>query len=359
MAGSSSAAASLPSEIQAQVLTAFNTPYQLTTLPLPVPVDHDLLLKVGAASYCHTDLVYQSGVMGKILPLIPCHEFAGTIVSAGPLAFSTVPGLSIGTRVGVPGRAYRPCGQCRECKNNGGDPEGYGNTCPKAGNLGITRDGGFAQYALVDARQVAALPDAISEVEAAPLMCAGLTIYAALKRCALPKAGRVGIIGAGGGLGHLGLQFGVKMGLDVVGIDASDEALKLATELDTGASIFDARTTKPEEVLKQISGQTGEGLQEGETGLDAVIILPENQSGFDYGMKLLRNHGICVVLSFPKSGFHISAEDLVFRDIQVVGSLVGKNWVLKEMLQLAAHKNHDNSAMVQMAFQITFGTRVC
>ena len=87
---------SLPSEIQAQVLKAFNAPYELTTLPLPTPTDHDLLIKVGAASYCHTDLVYQSGVMGKTLPLIPCHEFAGTIVSAGPLAFSAVPSLSIG-----------------------------------------------------------------------------------------------------------------------------------------------------------------------------------------------------------------------------------------------------------------------
>lgn len=88
--------------------------------------------------------------------------------------------------------------------------------------------------------------------------------------------------------------------------------------------------------------EIGEGADEkakGESGLDAVLILPENQQGFDYGMNLLRNHGKCVVLSFPTSGFQVSATDLVFRDIQVLGSLVGKNRVLKQMLAFAAEKN--------------------
>jgi D-arabinose 1-dehydrogenase-like Zn-dependent alcohol dehydrogenase len=328
----------LPATTQAQVLTTVNEPRRLTTLPLPTPTDHDLLIKVGAASYCHTDLVYASGAMGDTLPLIPCHEFAGTIVSAGPLAFSAIPSLAIGMRVGVPGRSYRPCTKCWECKNNDGDPKGYSVACPKGGNLGITRNGGFSQYVLVDARQVAKLPYKLTEVVAAPLMRAGLTIFAALLKCDLKEGGKVGIIGAGGGLGHLGLQFGVEMGLEVIGVDASDEALKLAIGLGTKAKIFDVRTTKAEALLDQI-GEGAEGKVKGESGLDAVLILPENQQGFDYGMKLLKNHGKCVVLSFPTSGFQVSAADLVFRDIQVVGSLVGKNRVLRQMLAFAAAKN--------------------
>jgi D-arabinose 1-dehydrogenase-like Zn-dependent alcohol dehydrogenase len=234
-----------------------------------------------------------------------------------------------------------PCGTCLECTHNDGDPAGYSTMCPNGHNLGITHDGGFAEYALADARQVAPLPSRLSEVEAAPLMCAGLTIYAALLRCGLGKGGRgkkVGIIGAGGGLGHLGMQFAVKMGYEVVGIDAADKALDLARGLQTGAEVFDARVTEAQEVLKQI-GEAGVGKAKGEGGLDAVLMLPENQKGFDFGMKLLRNHGICVVLSFPKDGFHVSAEDLVFRDIQVVGSLIGRNKVLKEMLAFAAEHN--------------------
>jgi hypothetical protein len=81
--------------MQTQLLTAFNQPYQLTTLPLPSPANHDLLIEVGAASYCHTDFIYASGAMGGTLALISCHEFAGTIVSTGPLAFSvTLPSAS-------------------------------------------------------------------------------------------------------------------------------------------------------------------------------------------------------------------------------------------------------------------------
>jgi len=329
----------IPQSMLAQRLHAFHTPYSLDTISTPVPTSHQILVRVGAASYCHTDLVYASGQMSQSarLPLIPCHEFAGTIVSAGPLALSsTTPPLTLGLRVGVPGRSFEPCGSCWECTHNDGDPPGYSVACPSAGNLGITRDGGFAEYALVDARQVAPLPEELTEVDAAPLMCAGLTIYAALLRCGLGKDGRgkkVGIVGAGGGLGHLGLQFGVKMGYKVIGVDAADKALELAKGVACGAEIFDTRVTEAEKLL-EIIGEGG-GFK-GEGGLDAVLILPESQRGFDYGMKLLKNHGICVVLSFPKSGFQVSAEDLVFRDIQVVGSLIGKNKVLKQMLAFAA-----------------------
>jgi len=135
------------------------------------------------------------------------------------------------------------------------------------------------------------------------------------------------------------LQFADQMGLVVVGVDASDAALELAEGLKTGARVFDARKTGAEEVLAAIGEVEGKGegmKSKGEAGLDAVFILPENQAGFDYGMKLLRNHGLCVVLSFPDSGFHVSAKDLVFRDIKVIGSLVGKNWMLKEMVAFAA-----------------------
>lgn len=329
----------IPPTRKAQRLHAFHTPYSLDEIPTPTPKGHEILVRVGAASYCHTDLVYASGEMSQSapLPLIPCHEFAGTIVAAGDLALSSIsPPLKIGDRVGIPGRSFAPCSKCWECTHNNGDPEGYSVYCSNSKNNGITRDGGFSEYAVVDARQVAPLPEQLSEVDAAPLMCAGLTIYGALLRCELGKADRgkrVGIIGAGGGLGHLGLQFAVKMGYDVVGVDASDKALDLARSLNTGAKIVDARKTKADDLLNEM-GAGGKNRIEG--GLDAVLILPENQMGFDYGMHLLKNHGVCVVVSFPKAGFHISAEDLVFRDIRIIGSLIGPNKVLREMLAFAA-----------------------
>lgn len=163
-------------------------------------------------------------------------------------------------------------------------------------------------------------------------MCAGVTIYGALKRCHVPAVeggGSVGIIGCGGGLGHLGVQMAAKMGYRVVGVDAADAALELARGLglEDGdkVRIVDSRVTRAQDVV----GQTGGGL-------DAVVILPESQAAFDYGMALLRTHGRCVVVSFPEQGFHVSARDLVFRDIAIVGSLVGSNKLLREMLEFSA-----------------------
>lgn len=139
---------------------------------------------------------------------------------------------------------------------------------------------------MVDERQVAKIPDGLTPVEVAPLMCAGLTVFAALKRYGLQPGQRVGILGCGGGLGHLGLQFGVKMGYKVLGMDAADGPLALANSLNTGAKIIDVRVEKAEDVKKQIADEDDK-TEPGEIELDAVIILPESQKAFDYGMAFL------------------------------------------------------------------------
>ena len=169
-------------KMRAQVLESFNTPYKLLERSQPSnPKGHDLLVEVLAASYCHTDAVFASGAMWQDLPRVGSHEFAGKIVAMGPDVSSSL-GLSQGQMVGVPGRAYHPCGSCYECTHNDKDPKGYGVWCNRAGNLGLSRDGGFQEVCLVDSRQVAPMPDALEAVETAPLMCAGLTIWNALER---------------------------------------------------------------------------------------------------------------------------------------------------------------------------------
>lgn len=199
--------------MRAQVLEAFNTPYKLKDIPKPKePLDHDLLIQVLAASYCHTDAVFASGTMFQDLPRIGSHEFAGRILSLGPSVSPSL-GLEIGQEIGVPGRAFRPCGHCYECRENDGDPAGYGVWCTRAGNLGLTKDGGFQEYALVDSRQVAPIPEGFTALDTAPLMCAGLTIWNALEAAGVDVCDKgknvgkyVAIMGAGGGLGHLGVS---------------------------------------------------------------------------------------------------------------------------------------------------------
>lgn len=334
--------------MRAQVLEAFNTEYVLKDVPRPsAPVGHDILVQVQAASYCHTDAVFASGAMWQDLPRIGSHEFAGVIVQMGSEVSVTL-GLAVGTPIGVPGRAFHPCESCYECRNNDGDPVCYGVYCTKAGNLGLSRDGGFQEFCIVDSRQVAPIPTGLTAVETAPLMCAGLTIWNALGqgRVGLHKGGgdglTVAISGAGGGLGHLGVQFAAKLGCNVLAIDAGDGALKLLEEVVKGlgplsskVTIVDARSQKAEDIRRSVFGEPEPDL-EGEKGVDALLVLPEAQQAMEYGMKLIKNHGVCVAVSFPKEGFLIQPRDLVFRHIQMVGVLVGRNRQLRDMLNFAA-----------------------
>ncbi|RYP01665.1 hypothetical protein DL763_000054 [Monosporascus cannonballus] len=331
--------------MKAQFLEAFNKPYALPSVPLPTVTDpHDMLIKVDAASYCHTDAVLAAGQMRPYPPSFPhvgCHEFAGTVVA---LPENSTSPFQVGDRVGVPGRSFHPCGTCFECASSptpedaDADPPGYSVYCPRAQNNGISAPGGFREYAVIDSRQVTPIPDKLSAVDTAVLMCAGVTVYAALKRCRLKPGQRVGIMGCGGGLGHLGLQFAVQMGLEVWGVDNADAPLRLAGEVAGGARVIDARSVDAGEVVTGLGREDG-NQDRGDMGLDAVIILPESQEAFDYGVPLLRNHGKCVVVSFPERGFHVSARDIVFRDISITGSLVGSNKLLRETLQFAAQNN--------------------
>lgn len=336
----------------AAVVEQFGQPYALKRIPRPgEPQGHDMLVKVLAASYCHTDAVFASGGMSQELPRVGCHEFAGEIVAAGPDAAADGE-LAVGARVGVPGRAYHPCGSCYECTHPGKDRPGYSPYCPRAFNLGLTRDGGFQEYCLVDSRQVAPLPDGLAAVRAAPLMCAGVTIWSALQHEKVRGARSVAILGAGGGLGHLGVQFAARLGKEVLAVDADDAAIGLLERVKAGLGpagasvhVVDGRRESVEDMRALAQGEVAPGALDSELGLDAAILLPESQAAFDQGMALLRNHGVMVVVSFPNKKLEVSASDLVFRDISVVGSLVGRNHQIREMLQFS--QEHGVQAEVQ------------
>lgn len=336
----------------AAVVEQFGQPYALKQIPRPgEPQGHDLLIKVLAASYCHTDAVFAAGGMFQDLPRVGCHEFAGEVIAVGPDVAAS-DGLAVGTRVGVPGRAYHPCGSCYECTHPGQDRHGYSPYCPKALNNGLTRDGGFQEYCIVDSRQVAPLPDGLAATQAAPLMCAGVTIWSALQHEKVRGARKVAILGAGGGLGHLGVQFAAHLGKEVLAIDADDAAIGLLKRVNAdlgpaGASVHvvDGRKEPVKDMKALIQGEVAPGTPDSELGLDAAILLPESQAAFDQGMALLRNHGVMVVVSFPQKKLEVSASDLVFRDISLVGSLVGRNHQIREMLQFV--QKHQVQAAVQ------------
>jgi propanol-preferring alcohol dehydrogenase len=319
------------------LLEDFNKPYVLREQPLPtIENPNDVLIRVEACSYCHTDAVVAAGTIIKPpLPHVGCHEYAGTIVGL-PSGKEECHGFRLGDRIGVRGCGNHMCGECRECKDPSpplADPPGFSVFCPHAGaGLGIDRPGGFREYATVDGRQIAKLPEGISAVDAAPLMCAGLTIYSALAKCNLKAGQRLGVMGCGGGLGHLALQFASKMGFKTTGIDVNPRGLQLAKELETGATIVDASKEAAKDVKAQMGVEDGWTLPQ-QMGLDAVLILPESQESFDYGMELVRDGGLVMLISFPPAGFHVSAIDIVIRRIRLEGSLIGSNRAMDGMFE--------------------------
>ena len=190
-------------------------------------------------------------------------------------------------------------------------------------------------------------------VDIAPLMCAGVTIWNALETAGVDvdeasggngKGKSIAIIGAGGGLGHLGVQFAAKLGWSVVAVDTTPAVGMLkgvVAELgDDGqnVTIVDASKESVDVVKRRIFGEATKCL-EGEKGCDSSLVLPESQAAFDFGVGVLRNHGTCVCVSFPKDGWRFKPGDLVFRHIKLLGVLTGRNRQLQAMVDFAATKN--------------------
>ncbi|KAJ4520290.1 hypothetical protein HRR78_001999 [Exophiala dermatitidis] len=320
--------------MRAQVLEAFNQPYTFRTdFPLPrAPEGYEMLVRVEAASYCHTDAVFACGAMQQDLPRVGSHEFAGVVIAMGDKAerFGKAKGITLYQLVGVPGRAFSCCGECAECTDNGGDEPG----------------------------QVARVPEAsMRPVDVAPLMCAGVTVWNALETAGVDvtasdlqngahgggdgKRKSIAILGAGGGLGHLGVQFAAKLGWHVLAVDTTPamgmlkEVIEGLGEDGQNVTPVDALKETVENVKRRVFGEASPG-REGEKGCDASLILPESQAAFDFGMAIIRNHGTCVCVSFPKDGWRFKPGDLVFRHIKLLGVLTGRNHQLQAMVDFAA-----------------------
>ncbi|GKT48161.1 alcohol dehydrogenase 2 [Colletotrichum spaethianum] len=296
----------IPKTMKAVQVTAFNTPYKLTTVPVPASLGpYDLLVKVAVASYCHTDGMVFSGVFGTALPCTASHEGSGTVVRIG----DSVRDFGPGDRV-MCGLPLHPCGECPDCTG----PETFRQYCTNIdGHVGVHVDGCFAEFVKVDSRSTVALPDEISFLSAAPLACAGRTVWRGVLQASLDKGQWLAIIGSGGGLGHLGVQMAKALGLRVVGVDARDQGLEL-TKKSNADVVLDARREK-KEVVEEVQKATG-GL-----GADATINLSDANGAAGLACAVTKMHGTMIQIAQPddvKIPFH----ELVFRDIRVKGSLL-------------------------------------
>lgn len=226
----------LPATMRAMVLDAPRRPLRLAELPVPRPGAGELLLRVLACGLCRTDLHVVDGELTEPkLPLVPGHQLVGEVVAAGEGAAH----FAAGTRVGVPWLGWT-CGECRYCR------AGRENLCDRARFTGYHRDGGFAEYAVADARFCFALPGGYAAEQAAPLLCAGLIGYRSLRLCG--DAERLGLYGFGAAA-HLVAQVARWQGRRVFAFSRRGDAAAQAFARELGAEWAGASDEPPPEEL--------------------------------------------------------------------------------------------------------------
>jgi propanol-preferring alcohol dehydrogenase len=272
-----------------------------------------VLIKVDACGVCHSDLHIAEGDWTHLLriikrPLIPGHEAVGRVVEKG----EAVDNLEIGDRVGV-AWTHWTCGECELCK------EGRENLCPRQMITGATVDGGYAEFAIAKASHALKVPDSLTSEEAAPLFCAGVTVYHAIKSSGIKPGQRIAVFGVGG-LGHLAVQIAKCFGAEVIAIDIADDKLEFARRLGAHITINAA-----DDVVKQIRKMGG---------VHVAVVTSAAKAAYDMAFYAVRSSGTLMVVGMPAEDLSFPA--IMMREIRIMSSATGTREDLREVLELAA-----------------------
>lgn len=299
--------------MKSAVVRSFREPLRIEETPIPEPGRGQILIKVEASGVCHTDLHAARGdwpVRPKP-PFVPGHEGAGVVAALGP----GVTELKLGDRVGL-AWLHSACGQCEHCIG------GWETLCMKQQNSGYSVNGAFAEYVLASAAYVGRIPDGLDFATAAPILCAGVTTYKALKETEA-RPGQWVMISGIGGLGHVAIQYARAMGLHVAAIDVRDEKLELAKRL--GAELTaNARELDAAALIQRELG-----------GVHGAVITAVSPAAFRQGIAALRRGGTCSLVGLPPGDFSLPIFDVVLNRYTVRGSIVGTRLDLKEALEIA------------------------
>ncbi|MCW3049417.1 MAG: zinc-binding dehydrogenase [Solirubrobacterales bacterium] len=273
--------------------------FELVEREVPEPGRGEVLVRVQACGICHSDSLAKEGHFpGVPYPIVPGHEIAGVIASVG----EDVHGWEPGRRVGV-GWFGGNCGYCDPCRR--GDLIG----CENMGIPGVTFDGGYADYVVVKESALASVPDDLAAEEAAPLLCAGITTFNALRHSGARGGDLVAILGVGG-LGHLGIQFAARLGFDTVAIARGREKEELARELGARHYI-DSRTQDAAEELTKLGGAK------------VVLATATSAAAMTAAAGGLGRHGRLVALGVSPEPIEVSPMLLIGGDRSVAGHASG------------------------------------
>ncbi|MDT4909217.1 MAG: alcohol dehydrogenase, propanol-preferring [Pseudonocardiales bacterium] len=301
--------------MKAAVVTNFQSPLEIQDLPVPEPGSGEVLVRIETSGLCHTDIHAAHGdwPVKPVPPFIPGHEGIGVIEQLG----AGVTTRAVGDRVAIAWLGYA-CGECRHCIG------GWETLCESQRNSGYSVNGTFAEYAIAPAEFATPVPDAISSRDGAPLTCAGVTTFKAIKVARVAPGETVAIFGVGG-LGHLALQYARIAGAFVIGVDIEDSKLTMATEL--GADhVVNSRTSDPVEAIQALGGA------------DVAVALAASPAAFDQAYRSLRRGGrlVCVALPADGAALNLPIFDTVINGKTVIGSIVGTRNDLADVFALHA-----------------------
>lgn len=302
--------------MKAAILHDFAQPLTLEDVPAPTLDAGELLIKIAASGVCHSDLHIASGEWEMLkraakFPLILGHEITGTVADIG----EGVEGFTLGDRVGVPW-LHHTCGVCEYCQS------GRETLCGKQKITGVMVDGGYAEYAKAQASHTVKLPDALSFEESAPLLCAGVTVYRAIKDVGIKSGETLTVFGVGG-LGHLAVQIGKKLGLVVGAVDVADDKLQLATECGADWTVNAATT----QAYKEIKSHGGAHV---------ALVTSGSKAAYETALRSLRRAGTLVIVGMTPEPIPLNIQAMLAGEYKIVASTVGTRKDLEEVLALAS-----------------------
>ena len=272
---------------------------ELVRKPIRDPGPGEVRIRIDACGVCHSDSATVEGILPIEWPRVPGHEVVGRIDLVG----EGVEGWVVGQRVGV-GFLGGCCGHCEYCR------DGDLVNCVNQGFTGVQQNGGYAEVMIAKASSLMAVPDELSSVDAAPLLCAGLTTFSALRNSPARAGDLVAVLGVGG-LGHLGVQYARHMGFEVIAIDrGGDDKAELAKKLGAHHYVDGAVT------------DIAKALQE-RGGAQVVLVTASGGKAVAAAVKGLRRGGVVISLGATDEPIELSAFELLFKSLGVAGALTG------------------------------------
>lgn len=297
----------------AALVREFGKPLTIEEVAIPDPGPDQILVRYHATGVCHTDLHAAQGdwPVKPSPPFIPGHEGTGVVAKTG----SNVKRVKEGDRVGV-AWLHTACGCCNPCRT------GWETLCGQQQNTGYSVNGTFAEYGLADPNFVGHLPDNLEFGPAAPVLCAGVTVYKGLKETEV-RPGEWVVISGIGGLGHMAVQYAKAMGMHVAAVDVFDEKLALATQMGADL-VVDARRKDAVEFLQKETG-----------GAHGALVTAVSPKAMEQAFGFLRSKGTMALVGLPPGFISLLVFETVLKRITVRGSIVGTRQDLEESLQFA------------------------